>query len=366
MDEKSLNSSRRGGFTLPAVLEEKVEEKDEIVSKRQLYVAITRAKRFCTISYATHSYAGGDLELAHIVADLDEHFEKQTAAETEEIILKHNPKAYITDSNSEKNKIKFTTLSDLQKLVAKDYEDRKVSVSLLNNFFECPWKWYFRNLLQLPEAKSDSLEFGNKVHSSVDKILKLNKKPNEKELGEITGGDREVLKIVLRWIENRLPQISANRENEKSISVVDERFPHLNIYGKIDLIENLDGKNVRVTDFKTGGVRKKSDIEKIDDDQRMSSYLRQLSMYSYLIQQSPKWKVNVSGSRLEFLEAKNEKESIYDTVVTKDQIDLLIKDIKDYDESVKNGEWVERPCNYNSYGKNTECEYCKMAKIYQA
>ena len=44
---------------------------------------------------------------------------------------------------------------------------------LLNNFFECPWKWYFRNLLQLPEAKSESLEFGNRVHLAVDQILKL-------------------------------------------------------------------------------------------------------------------------------------------------------------------------------------------------
>ena len=46
-------------------------------------------------------------------------------------------------------------------------------------------------------------------------------------------------------------------------------------------------------------------------------------------------------------------------------IDLLIKDIKDYDEFVKNGFWAERPCNYNSYGKNTECEYCQMAEVFK-
>lgn len=363
MDEQSFGGGKRGGFVLPVFVKEKVEKRDEIVLKRELYVAITRAKRFCTISYALKSYKGGDQELAHIVADLAENFEKQTADQTEKAILKNNPKAYVADSGI-KIDAKQISLSDLVKLVAKDYEDRKVSVSLLNNFFECPWKWYFRNLLQLPEPKSESLEFGNMVHSSIDKILKLKKISIHKDLEEITNNDKEVLKIVSKWVKNRLGEVSEKRENEQSVSVIDDRFPYLNIYGKIDLIENLDAKNVRVTDFKTGSVKKKSDIEKLDDENRMSPYLRQLAMYSYLIEQSPKWKVDVSESRLEFLEAKNEKEIFYDRIITAKEIDLLIKDIKDYDESVKKGEWINRSCNYNSYGKNTECEYCKMAEIY--
>ncbi len=362
MDEKSLASGRHGGFTIPEALEEKIEKKDEEVLKRQLYVAITRAKRFCTLSYSLHSYTGGDLELANIAANLNEHFEKQTANETEKIILKHDPKAYIEKKEVE---VKNTTLADLKKIVAKDYEDRKVSVSLLNNFFECPWKWYFRNLLQLPEAQSESLEFGNAVHSAVDKIIKLAQVPSQEELEDIVNNDKQVLKIISRWVKDRLPNIEQKRENEKSVSVNDQRFPHLNIYGKIDLIESLDSKSVRVTDFKTGSVRKKTDIEKMDEEGRMSSYLRQLAMYSYLIKQSPKWKMDVVGSRLEFVEAKDAKEAFYDRVITQNEVDLLIKDILDYDRLIRGGEWINRSCNYNSYGKNTECEYCKMAKIYQ-
>jgi hypothetical protein len=236
-------------------------------------------------------------------------------------------------------------------------------------------------LLQLPEPESESLEFGNIVHGSIDAVLKLAEKPNEKDLENIVlyqikksgfGDDRKqkelfrlAFNIVSKWVEERLGDINKKRENEQSISVVDDRFPNLNIYGKLDLIENLDAKNVRVTDFKTGGVRKKSEIEKVDSAGRMSSYLRQLAMYSYFIKQSPKWNADVRESRLEFLEAKNEKESIYNTVIQKEQIDLLIQDIKDYSESLKKGDWYSRPCNYNSYGKATVCEYCKMAEIYK-
>ncbi len=379
LDERSLVSGKKQGFALPEKVAEKVGERDEETIKRQLYVAITRAKRFCTLSYAIHSYTGGEQELAHVVADLPaDLFQKQSVSETEKIILKHNPKSYIKPWEIIEEKF---SLPELTKLVAKEYEDRNVSVSLLNNFFECPWKWYFRNLLRLPEMQSESLEFGNAVHASIDRILKLNKKPNQKEVEEIVNTEvlkrkygneqkqksmqKEVFEIVSKWVKNRLSEIKMGYENEKSISVKDDRFPHLNIYGKIDLIETLDKENVRVTDFKTGGVRKKSDIEKVDDEGKMSGYMRQLAMYSYLISESRKNKVQVRESRLEFLEAKTEKEIFYDTVINQDKIDLLIEDIKDYDALVKKGDWLNRPCNYNSYGKNTECEYCKRAEIYK-
>ncbi|MEI8270471.1 MAG: PD-(D/E)XK nuclease family protein, partial [bacterium] len=121
---------------------------------------------------------------------------------------------------------------------------------------------------------------------------------------------------------------------------------------------------IRVTDFKTGSSKTKNIIEKIEDG-RMSSLLRQLAMYSYLINGDEKNK-NVSESRLLFLEEdfKN-KNSLYATHITGEEIDLLVKDISDYDSLIKNGEWVNLECHYNSYGKNTECEYCKRAKIFK-
>ena len=361
MDEGSFSGGRSSGFTLPESIKDRIETRDEMVLKRQLYVAITRAKRFCAISYALRSHTGRDQELAHIVSSLADNFERQNADETEKIILNKDKRAFVERKSKEERPF---NLKDLVKIVARDYEDRKVSVSLLNNFFECPWKWYFRNLLQLPEAKSESLEFGNAVHACIDKILKMKHKPSAKELKNLTN-DQEVSKIVSKWVKNRLPEIKSNHKNEQNISVNDDRFPRLNIYGRIDLIENLNGKEVRVTDFKTGSVRKKGDIEKIDEEGRMSSYLRQLAMYSYLLKQSPKWKMDVRESRLEFLEAKDDREAIYDRVITAKENSLLIKDITDYDELIKKGKWTDRSCHYNSYGQNTECEYCQMARIYK-
>jgi len=375
MDEKSLMKGKRRNFTLPESVAVKIEEKDELTAKRELYVAITRAKRFCTLSHSRFSYSGQAQEVARIISILpDGTFVKSSFIETENKILVHDPKTYVI---SEKQEMSKTTLKELIKIIKKEYLNANVSVSLLNNFFECPRKWYFRNLLRLPEPKSESLEFGNKVHSAIDKILsarggsafggKLTKIPSQKELEKICENNKKVLKVVANWVKNRLPEIEKKRENEKSVSIHAKEFPYLNIYGKLDLIEFLDKKNIRVTDFKTGGVKKKSEIEKLDEDPasggagvRMSNYMRQLAMYSFLIERSPKWKNDVSESRLEFLEAKEGKDAIYDTVINEDKINLLIEDIKEYDESIRKGDWPSRRCNYNSYGKNTECEYCAM------
>jgi DNA helicase-2/ATP-dependent DNA helicase PcrA len=364
MDEASFERGKKGGFSLPESIGNLIEAKDEEVLKRELYVAITRAKKFCTISYATSSYEGRDKVLSHIVAEItDTLFDKVSVQEVENIIAQENISTYVSNNEIPKHK---TDLGDLVNLVKDEYEDKLVSVSLLNNFFECPWKWYFRNLLQLPEPLSESLEFGNRAHNAIDTILKLNRMPTPEEILECTNHDHEVAKIVKNWVEEDLPQVAESRENEKSISVKDNRFPNLTIYGKIDLIEKIGPKEARVTDFKTGSAKKKSEIEKTDDEGRMSNMLRQLAMYSYLLSQNLKWNTEVSRSRLLFLEAKSTRDRYYDTSISNEEIDLLIRDIQDYDTWLSSGEWVTRPCNFNAYGKqNAVCEYCKMAEIYK-
>ena len=133
----------------------------------------------------------------------------------------------------------------------------------------------------------------------------------------------------------------------------------MNITGKIDLLEYLNDDSFRVTDFKTGLAKTKNVIEKIENG-RMSSYLRQLAMYSYLLagEEGPR---EVAESRLLFLEENlKNKNSFYSTKINQEEIDLLIKDIKDYDEALKNGNWADISCNYKGYGQNSDCPYCVL------
>ncbi len=380
IDEKTLMHGKRQAFSLPKDVQDKIEEKDELVVKRQLYVALTRAKRFCNFSYSHSNYNGSSLELSSIIANLsqDDLFIKKDYTQTEAQLLEENVGDYVV--SHKKGEIEFK-ISDLTELVRNEYIKTKVSVTMLNNFFECPWKWYFRNLLRLPDVLSESLIFGNVVHGTLEQVLKNDTRSSDDIILEqihkqhiydkvlIKRLTLEAKKVITNWTQNRLKEIEKDYISERSVSYRDERFPHLLFYGKIDLTEKVVNGEYKVTDFKTGSVKTKSEIEKNEDNDdgasvHLSSYMRQLAMYSYLIQGAES-NSKVVESQLEFLEAKEtDKNKIYKTRISQEQIDMLVHDIGEYDKSLANGDWVYRPCQFQTYGKDTECPNCKRAEIY--
>lgn len=375
LDDASLMKGKRQGFTLPEDIQSLIEEKNELAARRELYVAITRAKERCSLLYARHSYTGADLVPLRILADLpDALVERESLGETEGAILAHDPKTYVASQN----KNAATDLAELVDIVANEYADAKVSVTLLNNFFECTWKWYFRNLLQLPESKTESLVLGSAVHTGIEYILKHREEGSDEELQETlveciekeyvfdasmqTRVLREANAILKNFRITYLPHISLGALSERSISYRDPKMAHLSLYGKIDLSEYAGEGSVSVTDFKTGSTKSKSTVEKRDDEGRMSSLLRQLAMYSYLIQGVEKG-TEVSTCKLLFIEAKpGDKDASYITSISNEELADLKKDISDYDELVRSGKWIERPCSAKLYGRNEECEYCAKAR----
>ncbi|MBP6856053.1 MAG: ATP-dependent helicase [Candidatus Pacebacteria bacterium] len=376
MNESVLMASKKAMFVLPESLQAKVEQKDKAVAKRELYVAITRAKKHCIISHATTSHTGGTLELAEILQEIPQDiFDKKDATHTQNELLADDPRVYV----SMEEKPESDALVILKENVSEIYTDAKVSVTLLNNFFECPWKWYFRNLLKLPDLKTESLKFGSAVHSTIEKILLEDKKPTsafiKKTISEeleyegvtdtsaLTRLTREGMEAVEVWMEKYYPHLAKDRTTERSLSYRDSRFPDLTMYGKIDLTERFPDGRLVVTDFKTGTSKTSGMIEKRDDEGRLSSFMRQLAMYSYLVYGAEKGKV-VDSSRLLFLEADlDDKNGVYSTHVGNEEIDLLVRDISDYVRLLSSGEWVDRPCNFKPLGSGASvCEHCELAK----
>ncbi len=372
MDERSFNSAKRQAFTLPTTVEKSLEAEDEIVKKRELYVALTRAKRFCTISYSRHSYAGAEQQVAHIVAALPEQMiVRENISMTEDAILQADQTLFVTSQ-------KIPVVYDVKELVREGYKDHNVSVTLLNNFFECPWKWYFRNILQLPEPQNNSLHVGNIVHKNIEHVLKasvllsaealeqkviscaqIEARHDERLAAELTA---ESLPIVMKWMEQYVSSITQPFSTERALTYRDTAFPGLTFFGKIDLVEEVITDEARVTDWKTGSVKTTTEIEKPDEEGRMSSLLRQLVMYSFLINGVSSGNTTVNESRLVFLEAKKgDKHAVHTRRITATDIDTLRHDITDYMILIDSGEWATRPCHAKTYGEHDTCEYCAMA-----
>lgn len=377
MNEETLMSEKKGGFTLPEKVKEHMHTRDVESAKRELYVAITRAEEFCTISYARESYSGVEMELADIIHKLaDVHFIKKTKEETEQELLAHNPEVYTEVMQKEVG----DKIEELTTFVKENFTDTKVTVTMLNNFLECSWKWYFRNFLKLPEVKGASLALGSAVHSTIEFILKADKLPKDVDIkveikkqllkegvdekgSEIKKLFKDAEVAVMNWVENYYKNLAKDYSSERSVQFRDADFPELLMYGKLDLTERFPDGSVIVTDFKTGKPKTKTEIEKVDDEGKLSGYMRQLVMYSYLVAGAEKGKA-VNESRLLFLEADNkDKNKLYSTWVSSEQIDLLKSDINEYNTALKSGDWVNNTCHYKPWGSaKDECPYCKLGK----
>lgn len=375
MNEETFMSEKKNNFTLPDDIHSHFSKRSQDEAKRELYVAITRSKEFCVISYSDLNYSGKDMSLLSLIQELDKsHFIIKDSKMTEEEILKNGGEIYInkgTQSN-------LNIITEIGELVRDHYKDIKISVSMLNNFFECPYKWYFRNFLKIPEIKSVHLSLGTIVHEVIELILKSKKILNTDEIKshilfilkkENVYKQRDVdrlsflsLKIINNWIDSYYKNILPDFKSERSVSFVDKKnFPELLMYGKIDLTEYKSNNEIYVTDFKTGKSKTKNEIEKIDEDNRMSDIMRQLVMYSYLLSGNNE-KVKITSSRLLFLESDlDDKNASYTTTINHEQIDLLIKDIRDYDDDLNHMNWMNRKCNFKTYGKiDSICPYCEM------
>ena len=375
LDENSLMKGKHMGFTLPESIKGKIVKKDELTAKRELYVALTRAKNNSTLSHSVSGYSGGDLKLARIVADMpDGLFEKRSARETEKVIQSENLFSYVV---SKPLAVSEDARKEIVAFVKKDCSEHSVSVTHLNNFFSCPWKWYFRNFIRLPEPETESLRFGNVVHTAIERIFKKNITSKKeltalvlKVLDELSVWNerervrfaKDAVEILEHFVAEFLPKLGSARSEIKISSYRDPDVPNIEITGKIDLIQSLPDATSSVTDFKTGRVKTKREIEKMDDHGRMSDLLRQLAMYSYLLMHM-KGEKSVSLSRLFFVEAEEgDKDRIYERQIRSEEISLLRKDIKDYGSLLVSGKWMDMPCNFKPYGRQKECEYCALAR----
>jgi len=378
LDESSLMKGKQMKVALPESIKEKVSKKDEITARRELYVAMTRAKKHLALSYSRTGYSGGATMLATIVSDLPQDiFKKTDSAATEASIRAHDPKAYVASDPMVPSE---DVRAEIAKLVKNAYAERPVSVTHLNNFWSCPWKWYFRNFLSLPEPVTESLEFGNLVHGAIEELLTGADSSKNGIVALIEAGlddnyiyddrtrerfSKDAVKVLSRFVSDWLPQLADALSEQKIRPYRDPEFPEIEVTGKIDAIQKLSETTLAVTDFKTGKVKTAKDILKAGGSRPLSDLLRQLAMYSYLLH-AEKPDQTVASSRLLFLEAEEgDPNMLYQAEIGSEQIALLREDLKEYSRLLSSGEWIGMPCDFKAFGKQKECEYCSLAKKFR-
>ncbi len=364
------NKRKRGArFYLPwEYLDRKTKSDDNNENddeRRLFYVALTRARKNVFITFSNSSQDGREQIVSQFLTEINENyiedidmkgFEKKVSSNLEKIFT----------LPSKNNDLNFS-----KEFVAQVFRRQGLSVSALNNYLQCPWKYFFNNLIRVPEKINDAGLFGNAIHGAINQyIIALKKgKASKKLLIEKFHVSKYLLSITKKelprfiergdkalsgFYEERIKYWNKDLESEleiKGIRINDDLF----INGKIDMIEPTNkNMNVDVYDFKTGEVKSRNVIEGITKDSD-GNYKRQLIFYKLILDKYKNGFYKMQNGVIEFVEPNDNykyKREIFK--IEKEETKDLLNKILEVGDEITNLSFWSQKCD------DKKCEYCRL------
>ena len=315
----------RSGYAFPDTMFSSQTSSSEEELRRLFYVALTRAEKYLTISYAAHRPDGREWEPSRFI---------------HEIISKHTlpiePVSVQADLVSQFNEEQFTSRSPEIEKTDEDFMkglvDRfEMNVTALNNFLRCPLEFYYKTLIRIPVGKSEALAFGSAVHYAVQRLFERMKSSADQRfpgravlLEDFTWymkrhrenftreafarrmeyGEEVLKNYYDKWIGSWSPVVAVER-NIRNIVV--NGVP---MRGKLDKIE-FSGNEVNIVDYKSGDLEKAKDKLKPPDARQPNGgdYWRQAVFYKMLVDNDRnKWQT--TSVEFDFIEPDKKGEYI--------------------------------------------------------
>lgn len=199
-----------------------------------------------------------------------------------------------------------------------------LSVTALNAYLECPYKFKLDKLLRVPRAKLPHLAFGTAVHAALEAFYRELKDSGKRPPKDFLLNAFELaLKKEILTLQEESTRLEQGRQilsayydfyrDEFVTPLFLEKFSRVHLddivlTGKIDRIDSMDGgdRSVRVVDYKTGKLKSMGQIMGTTEDSSGDLH-RQLKFYKLLIDLDRRLKVNFGEAELDFVAAPDEK-----------------------------------------------------------
>ncbi len=331
----------------------KVPEQDLNDDERKLfYVALTRAKKRVYLSYAKKSI------------DQREKLPCLFLKEINPSLLKiHYHQKNIKNIFNLKNASQKTNKE--KELIFNLFLKNGLSITGLNNYLTCPWRYFYLNLLKIRQVKQNHQMYGIAVHQALKDFF--DQKGNKKFLLDRFNYylkkepmDEASLKEFLKKGQKAL---SLYYQEEHNFNVITEftipgilLTPSIKLNGRIDKLE-IYPQGVNVVDYKTGKSKSKNYIEGKTKDSD-GNIKRQLIFYKLLLNNYKKRKYNVISGEIDFVEPnekgffKKEKFFIEDSEVI--ELEELIKEIS---QEIINYSFKNKKCD------DKNCQFCQLREM---
>ena len=277
--------------------------------RRLMYVALTRAKQHLTLSSA-RTYAFRPATPSRFLAELDstlvEHSEATVDPATKLALTLPQPAAQVLDESG-------------REFLASLVTGYRLSATGLNNYLTCPRLFLWRNLLRLPEAADSHLReifaFGTVTHRALEEFFRVWRDTGVKPAKELaldaltTACQRESLPTARRekirldasadlsaYLDYYWDGLEKPLYVEHSFGQHDVRLPAsetdpsnaIPLTGKVDRIDQLDEKTVRLVDYKTQTAKSEAALRGQTADSDGATY-RQLLFYQLLAELDPRF-----------------------------------------------------------------------------
>ncbi|QEC76378.1 ATP-dependent helicase [Mucilaginibacter ginsenosidivorax] len=374
-DKRTWDSKgRNSGFSLPDTLTrsaaDDIAQKEE--ARRLFYVAVTRAKQCLMISYAGKDKKGKDQEASQFIGEI-------LASTDTQLQYPKVPADTMVDfiatqfSEVEKPKVELLDKNYINQLL----QSYTLSVTHLNNYLDCPLRFYFQCLIRVPSGKSPSATFGQAVHWALNKTYRLLKENQDEFLSteqfmnefkwymarNRDSFTKDEYKLRLAYGEKILPPYyEQNVGGWNKIAVTEKSIKNIEINGvpikgNLDKME-FDGKNVTVVDYKTGKVRNAKDklLRPTFDAPMGGDYWRQGVFYKILVDHDRTNDWEVIDTIFDFVEPVSEGEYYKEKyVISPADIELVTEQITDTYAKIMAHEFS------TGCGKK-ECDWCHFVK----
>ncbi len=355
------------------------DEADDLADERNIfYVALTRARKGLFITLAKTDQSAKEQLPTQFIAALGE-----------TILAPYDVAPYEDDFAAHRAEIEFAPArgaAQMPELKDKEFLNelfraQGISVTALNNYLECPWAYFYRNLVRIPEAPNKNLSFGNAVHAALKSYFdalgdgdprgkeylvqrfeeSIAHEPiKQSEYEEALEKGRRVLPLFyeeyhLAWTSRAL--------NEARIDgvVLDDGTP---INGKLDRIEFLSGsdedakenakEDVRVVDYKTGKPKTRNDIEG-NTASSDGNYKRQLVFYKLLLDKEGKR--TMKDGVIQFIEPDDRgKMHREEFVITPGEVKVLEAQVMQVSREILDLSFWDKGCH------DPDCTYCTLRK----
>lgn len=364
---------------------EHIEESAALDDERRLfYVALTRAKRSVLVTYSKENNDGRE-QLPSVFLE-----------EIGEDLIDAKDNTPLEEEFAQEKDVLFAPRirsgADIKDkaFIAELFERRGLSVTALNNYLTCPWRYFYRNLLRVPEAPGRHQMFGIAVHESMRRLFDaladttrasepdaeylvttfqhvlLEQPLSEQDLADMQKRGEEALR---GYVEEYKESWHTQTLNEFGVSGV--LFPlgtsevrpgnrgggDVRLTGKLDKIELYDGNVVDVVDYKTGKAKSRNVIEGKTKNSE-GDIKRQLVFYKLLLNRYEDGKYQMRNGIIDFVEP-NERGKY-----KKEPFAITDKEVKELEDVVS--DVAKQITSLAFFGKrcdDADCRYCALRDL---